>query len=408
MVYFKKILLILSIAVIFVGCGSSSTTEKISQDENASPSDKQTDKPLQTPLGEEQIFPEVYLEMPKSDPCEDGEFYRLKTKECMKLEHASSGFQGWGFQGFTVGENNYTISSLTEGELKDVISNLPKEGGTITIPEGTIEIIDGITIPGNVILQGVGAGKSILSNRSSGKATSVVELDGENIIVRGLTVEGNGESLNGIDGHKSGRNILIEFIEARNFKLDQGSGISFSRGIALYNSRITIRYNNLYNSLHGIGMKIRTDAKMLIYSNQAFNNANYGIDISTTSSVEVAGNHLHNNEVAGAKTPNSNRIIYHHNDVNYNKTAGLVYAGKRNYYASITVKYNNLSYNGGEAFACWDATLFNLYLIDNIVIDSKDANGYTIGAYGARNIYLTGDHGEIWYNAGNSKIIPRD
>jgi len=400
MIYFKKILLTLSIFAILIGCGSGSTTEKMIQDDNASPSGKQTDTPLQlqpqAPLGEKQIFPKVYLEMPKSDPCEKDQFYRLKTKECMDIENPSL----WGFQGFTVGENNYTISTLTEGELKEVISNLPQEGGIIIIPEGIIEITDGITIPSNVVLQGAGAGRTILSNRSSDEFTSVVELDGENIIIRGLTIEGNGESLNGIDGHKSGGNILIEFIEARNFKLNQGAGIAFVRKVALAKSRITIRYNSLYNGLHGIAIRVGvygTIANMLIYSNQSFNNTNYGLDISTSYSVEVAGNYLHNNKEYGAKTPRANEIIYHYNDVNFNKKGGLLYEGT-NYNAHIIVKYNNLSDNGGLAYNVTSATFDKLTLIDNIVTNSIDENNNTIGAYGARNIYITGDHGNIWYN----------
>ncbi len=338
----------------------------------------------------------VYLEVPQNAPCSGDQFYRLKSKECKPLKNPS-----WGFAGFEVpSENVYTLQdqNCTQEALKSIIDNLPKEGGKIILPECTILMQDGIVLPSNVILEGAGVGKTILSNRGD----SAVSLHGENIIVRNFTLEGNSASLNGINGYRTKGNVLVEFIEARNFKSDQGSGISFLTVDTLENSRVTIRYCDTSNSLHGIAVKVHTSAKMLIYSNQAYSNSNYGIDMSTTSDIEVAGNYLHDNYVAGAKSPLADNIIYHHNDVNFNgksptkfDNAGLVYMGS-NPTATIIVENNNLSNNGGKAFECWNAKFNHLILRDNIVTGSLDVNGYSIGIVGVNLVDVYGNHGRIW------------
>ncbi len=336
----------------------------------------------------------VYLEVPKNAPCSGEQFYRLKSKECISLKNPS-----WGFAGFEVpSENVYTLQDCTQEALKSVIDNLPKDGGKIILPECTIQMQDGIVLPSNVILEGAGVGKSILSNRGD----SAVSLHGENIIVRNFTVDGNSASLNGINGYRTKGNVLVEFIEAKNFKSDQGSGISFLTADTLANSRVTIRYCDTSNSLHGIAVKVHTSAKMLIYSNQAYGNSNYGIDMSTSSDIEVAGNYLHDNYVAGAKSPLADNIIYHHNDVNFNgksptkvDNAGLVYMGS-NPTATIIVENNDLSNNGGKAFECWSAKFNHLILRDNIVTGSLDVNGYSIGIVGVNLVDVYGNHGRIW------------
>lgn len=76
----------------------------------------------------------VYLEVPENAPCEGGQFYRLKTKECIPLKNPT-----WGFQGFALpAENLYTMQSCSENELETLIQGLPAEGGKIIMPECTI------------------------------------------------------------------------------------------------------------------------------------------------------------------------------------------------------------------------------------------------------------------------------
>ncbi len=344
----------------------------------------------------------TYLEIPKNAPCSGDQFYRLKTKECLALKNPS-----WGFKGFDIPkENIYTMQSCKEEELERLIDELPGDGGKIIMPECTINTQEGIVLPDNIILEGQGIGKTILSNHND----SAVSLHGENIIVRNFSIEGNNDTLNGINAYKTKGNILVEFIEVKDVNSNQGAGISFLTENRLNNSRVTIRYCNSSNALLGIDIKVHTSAKMLIYSNQSFNNTNYGLDLSTNSDIEIAGNYLYDNFVAGAKSPKADNIIYHHNDINYNgkasakqDNAGIVYMGS-NPNATITVENNDLSNNGGKAFECWDADFHRLILKNNIVTGSLDSNGYSIGIIGVDVVDVYGFHGKIW-DEKNANVI---
>ena len=344
-----------------------------------------------------------YTKSPVSTPCDNTHYYRIQTKECLPLENPT-----WGFQGFTVpADNVYPLLECTQKALQGLLNAIPAEGGKIVMPACTIKTTDGIVIPDNVILEGSGMGKTILENNmtSSNSLPSAVDIRGENIIVRNFTVDGSGTTVLGIGGPTAKGNVLVEFIEAKNFKPDQGAGISFRRDTAWDNSRITIRYSRSSNGLHGIVSRVLTLTKMLMYSNESFGNANYGLDLSTSDSIEVAGNYLHNNVAAGAKSPASTNIIYHHNDINFNGTtslgAGLVYIDS-NPSAIITVKENNISNNVGPAYACFNATFYQLILINNNVTGSTDVNGYNITATGVTRIDVTGNHGRIWTNGANT------
>ena len=324
--------------------------------------------------------------------CGKDQYYRIQTKECLPLENPT-----WGFQGFTVPSANvYKVPACTQKALQDTINAVPLAGGTVIMPACTINTVNGISINNNnVILQGAGMGKTILSDTVTlAFPNSSVNLRGQNIIVRNFTVNGNGKSLNGINGSSVKGNVLVEYIEAKNFKPDQGAGIAFMRSAPFLNSRITIRYNKASNSLHGIDVYLRALAKTLIYSNESYGNKNYGIDTSTDENIEIAGNYIHHNDTAGAKAPHSNNIIYHHNDINYNKLAGLVYIGT-NSIATITVKDNNMANNTGPIYACWSAGFSKLILKNNIVTGSMNSAGYTVLGTGVNIIDVTGNHGKI-------------
>lgn len=346
-----------------------------------------------------------YTKAPVSAPCGANQYYRIQTKECLPLENPS-----WGFQGFTVPTDNvYPLLECSQKALQNLLDYLPKEGGKIVMPACTINVESGIVIPDNVILEGSGIGKTIINNIAPSTAGLVapVNLLGQNIIVRNFTVEGNGNTLNGVDGYVVKGNVLVEFIETKNINTSQGSGIQLHPELALENSRFTVRYNKSSGGLHGIGVKVRTIANMLIYSNEVYGNSNYGIDMSTSDNIEVAGNYMHNNIVAGAKSPVANNIIYHHNDINYNGNggtgAGLVYIGS-NPTATIIVKENNIANNYGQAFASWSADYNKLILNNNNVTSSTDVNGYNIGGAGVKVIDVTGNHGRIWTD-GLSSVI---
>lgn len=330
----------------------------------------------------------VIVSVPQSNPCGEKQFYRIKNGGCLPLEHPE-----WGFQEFKIPDKNlFNLSQCTQKAFEDLLRSVPPEGGKIKLPECTLGLKEGIDIPSNIVLEGAGIGKTIIKNSGT---SCVLRLIGENNIIRYLSIDGSGTSLNGVDGWKFKGNALVEHIQSGHFRRNQGSGIAFLTKEPLENSRITVRFNETYDGLHGIDIKVHTDAKVLIYSNNSYKNANYGIDMSSNKHIEVAGNYLHNNEVAGAKSPKADYIIYHHNDINRNVKAGLVYMAS-NTGATIVVQNNDLSNNGGQAFAVWNGRLKTLRFMDNNVSGSVDPNGFSMGVVGVDRVEVRGDHGRVW------------
>jgi hypothetical protein len=318
-------------------------------------------------------------------PCSDGQYQRIQTKECLPLQNPS-----WGFKEFIHGAD-YPLSECSQSALKTLISSIPASGGTVLIPECIIKLSGAINIPSNVIIQGAGIGKTVIENNTT---SSIFVLRGSNNILRHFSLNGKGNSLDGITGYYSKGNVLVEFVEAYNFKIDQGSGISFLTASPLINSQFTVRYCKSYNALIGIDLKVSEVAHSLFYSNEVFGNAEYGFDLSSNDGVELAGNYMHDNGVAGAKSPIATNIIYHHNDIYKNANAGLVYQLSRPS-AIVRVENNSIVNNGGAAFSAWSTTMDTLYLTDNNVSGSL-FNGYSITAVGIKNVVVTGDHGKIY------------
>ncbi len=323
--------------------------------------------------------------------CNNGEFYKLKSKECIDLKHPQ-----WGFKEFEVPkENIFTLQECTQDALLSLLSQLPKNGAKVVLPECTIQTEYSISLFDNVILEGAGVGKSIIT----GSLHDMISLKGKNIVVRNITLDGKGKALGGVVGTYNKGNILIENMQIKDLR---GSGVYLVTNDVQSDTAITIRQNSISQTLHGIVVKTKASAKMLIYSNNLFDNKEYGIDISTTSDIEVSGNYMHDNFYAGAKTPLADNIYFYYNDINYNgksqnpeERAGLVYMGS-NPTASIYVEYNDLTNNHGVAFACWSARFSYLLLRDNKVDGSYDSNGYNIRATGIDNVDIYGDHGRIW------------
>ncbi len=340
------------------------------------------------------------IDVPEGSPCQKGEFYQIKTHECIALKHPT-----WGFTGFDIAqENRYVLQECSEDALRALLGQLPAEGGHIVLPACTLKIANTIGLYDNTILEGAGVGKTVIT----GTSADLLSLRGRNIIVRGMTLDGANKALGGVVCTNNRGNLLIENLEIKNLN---GSGIYLVTSAAQADTQITIRQNTISRTLHGIVVKTLASAKMLIYSNQLYDNREYGIDVSTTSDVEISGNYMHNNYYAGAKTPLADRIYYYHNSINYNgkggsvdDRAGIVYMGSSPG-AKIYIEYNDLRDNNGLAYASWSADFDYLLLRENLVTGSQDSNGYTIRATGIQTIDVYGDHGKIWVGYGNEDRI---
>jgi len=379
-----KLIYIIFLMFILNGCGSSSGSDSGVADGSSGGSTTH----------------DPYLEVPENSPCKGGEFYRIKTKECRALKHPS-----WGFAGFEVpAENIYKVESCTQKALESTLSSVPSEGGKVVLPECTFVLDETIGLYDNVILEGAGVGKTVIT----GAPNDMLSLRGKNIIVRGMTFDGKGKSLGGIVGTNNKGNILIENVEIKDLR---GSGIYLVTAQPQENCNITIRQNSISKTLHGIVVKMLRSAKMLIYSNNLFDNREYGIDMSTTSDIEVSGNYMHDNYYAGAKSPAADEIYYYCNDINYNgkdgardDRAGIIYMGT-NVDAKIYLEENDLRNNNGMAYASWDAHFHYILLKNNLSAGSYDSNGYNIRATGIDVVDVYGDNGKIWVGEGNQDVI---
>ncbi len=341
------------------------------------------------------------VQLPENYPCEADAFYRIKQERCVKLKHPA-----WGFQGFATERLPLLrLETCTQEALLSLLERVPAGGARVQLPACRIEMEEVIALYDNMVFEGAGIDRTLIVNRSG---ADVMSLRGKNIVVRNLTLDGEGKALGGIVGTNNRGNILIEKVAIRNLK---GSGVYLETAKPQADAKITVRLSRIYGTLHGIVVKMRASAKLLFYSNELFGNREYGIDMSTTGDIEVSGNYMHDNYYAGAKSPLADGIYYYHNDINRNgrapergDRAGIVYMGK-NLDAKIYLEYNDLRNNGGLAFATWDGAFSYLLLRENIVTGSEDSNGYNIRATGVSWIDVYGDHGRIWVGEGNEGRI---
>jgi hypothetical protein len=368
-----KISIGMLVLMLFVGCGSSCSGDS-----------------------SDSVLSQV--EIPETFECEADQFFRIKTNRCVKLKHPD-----WGFRGFATDTlPTFKLKSCTQEALLALLEEVPASGGRVVLPACTIEMDDVIVLHDNMIFEGAGMDKTLIRARNSNH--DMLSLQGKNIIVRGIGFDGTSNALGGIVGTNNRGNILIERVAIRDLR---GSGIYLETAQPQADAKITVRLCRISQTLHGIVVKMRKSAKMLFYSNELYANREYGIDMSTTSDIEVSGNYMHDNYYAGAKSPLADRIYYYQNDINHNgkdpnreDRAGIVYMGT-NPTASIYIEKNDLRDNGGLAYASWDAHFAYLLLRDNLVTGSEDRNGYNIRATGIDKIDVYGDHGKIWVGEGN-------
>ena len=315
--------------------------------------------------------------------CATDEYCRIKTGECLPLQHPD-----WGFQGFTIPNANvYSLDAThcTGGDLQALIDSIPAEGGKILLPACTIETDQGIVLRDNLILEGAGMGQTIIriTNYAEAPGTALWGNGVHNIVIRKMTVDANRDSAGGgdtmaINFDYGCDNILVEQVEA----FDAERQVFGFRNT----SHFTARYNNATGGMHGVATKIETGyddsigtCDGLIYSNTLWENDAYGVDLARSTNIEVAGNNMYDNHVAGGKFPHSRYIYLHHNDVNSNDGPGFVYytyAGDTDFrYGILYVEYNDLSQNDGKAFTTWrddSKQMDYLYVRDNETAGSVD------------------------------------
>lgn len=270
-----------------------------------------------------------------SNPCPEGEFQALPNKTCRTLDK-SFGFDAAQFLE-NWGEAKYVLSSCNASALIRLLTQIDREGGTVTLPACTLRVDKTIRIPSHVLLQGQGAGKTKLVAADGFSDTMVQVRNASHVIVRDLTIDGSHQA-HALASSWYADNVLFERLDAKNAA---GNGIHFR-----YARRISIRYSSSHGHTkwHGIASKDcfprrddraddlecreQFDAKRgddveapgvlwsedyAIYSNKLYGNGDYGLD-THASRGEIAGNLVVDNG-RGAKFPDASRLWIHHNKI---------------------------------------------------------------------------------------------
>lgn len=279
-----------------------------------------------------------------TNPCAEGYFRDLNDNNvCKRLVKPQFGFNIEAFDQ-DHGPAVRTLDVCSESGLRDLLSNLPSSGGTINLPACTIVVTSGIEIPGNVLVQGAGSGRTFL-RAGPGFSGHLIEVNfAKNIVLRDLTIDGSG-GFNHPLLIWYAQNILVERVEVAD---SERTGISFR-----YSSRVTIRYSQSHGAgaWHGIESKDcpNSDPKptlaecesafesrsnqdgttqpgvlwtqsYAVYSNEVFQNGTHGLNLHATFG-EVAGNFSHDNQY-GSKFFDARNVWIHNNKFSNNRKSG--------------------------------------------------------------------------------------
>lgn len=273
-----------------------------------------------------------------TNPCPAGQFSDLKDTTCKTLVHPEYGFDIPAFNA-SVGTGTFTLLSCTEEALRSLLSTVPSTGGTVQLPACTLIINNVLELPNNIILQGMGTSKTIITAGPNSIDQLIKLKDRHNIVVRDLTLDASGRYLQTLliwyaDNillerlrvfHSSRTAIEVRYINKLTVRYTQASDSGTYHGIVIKDcmnetpiptlARCEAQYNS---ASHQYGPLWSTD--FLIYSNTVHNNVDHGLDIHGISG-EVAGNYSHNN-MYGSKFMDSQDVHIHHNRFENNTSWG--------------------------------------------------------------------------------------
>ena len=325
-----------------------------------------------------------------TNPCPEGQFLDLYDNVCHKLDQPQFGFQAPEFLASFTGK--VVEAGCTENAFQAALEQAAG-GGVVQIPACTFSI-GRIEIPSNIIIQGAGAGQTILTQ---GGDIKLNVQDADNIVLRDMTLDsGNADYV--MLNIEQTKNILLERLEVKGSRI---MGIKFWNGV----HNITIRYSESHHHTvnHGIGSKDcstgvdiqqcpaeRWSSGYAIYSNYLHHNGTHGINLHAING-EVAGNLSEQNKYGG-KFFDAQNVWVHHNTYRDNAQWGLYMAPTLRIVERTSHDlyfYDNRFLNTGAI--AWGITpggaevkqnasdYTNIYLIDNIYVGGKiDAQNVTV------------------------------
>ena len=216
----------------------------------------------------------------------------------------------WGFQPFDVPGN--VVSVQVGGDLQGAVNQLAG-GGTLRLAAGTFQVTH-LDLPSNTVLEGAGPGQTVIQSAGGGYVISIRH-DTQNVIIRNLTVDatGNGEA-NGLEIVYGPDNVLVENIEI--FGAGKSNLIVWNPDHSQASENITFKDITSYDAdlYHCISFRIVDGGQIL--DSETFGCGGYGVDISTSTYIEMAGNDVHDS--MGTKYPAVDYVYIHDNIISDN------------------------------------------------------------------------------------------
>ncbi|MEZ4712315.1 MAG: discoidin domain-containing protein [Caldilineaceae bacterium] len=320
-----------------------------------------------------------------TNPCPEGQFLDLYDNVCHSLDQPQLGFQIDAFQRDFSG---HVVESGCTAEAFQVALSQAAGGGIVQIPACTFDI-GRIEIPSNIIIQGAGAGQTVLTANTQGGDIKLNVQDAANVVLRDMTLDSGDADYVMLNIERTD-NILLERLEVKGSRI---MGIKFWNGVR----NITIRYSESHHHSvnHGIGSKDcstgvdiskcpveRWSRAYSIYSNYLHHNGTHGINLHAING-EVAGNLSEQNKYGG-KFFDAQNVWVHHNTFRNNAQWGLYMAPtlriaertSRNlyFYYNRFLNTGNMAWGitpGGAEVKQSAADYADIYLIDNVYVGGK-------------------------------------
>ncbi len=345
-----------------------------------------------------------------ANPCPEGQYRDLGASPETVVCRARDRTTGFSLSAFETALPDRVVEPATceDSALRAAVADIEAGGGgTIRLPACTVELNNALRLPDHVLLEGAGAGQTVLRQPSDSKDGLVV-WGKSHVVIRDLTVDGGSSPVFILYAH----NVLAERVEIRN---GLRNGLHFG-----YSRNVTIRYSLIHDQRTQNGLSTKDcyptsiehwkcgslpegderqaciDALVItetlceqnilhvaatahqrpvepgsvwttsyaVYSNFVYDNqADYGMALHGIEG-EVAGNWILRNR-RGAKFPDSRDVFIHHNHIQESRFFGLhLYAIIEDRFPIDARIYANRIVGNGE-FAMRLEGVRDIFLINN-------------------------------------------
>jgi hypothetical protein len=364
---------------------------------------------------------------PEPNLCPPGEFLKLSSKECVALLAPDRGFDPAPFETATINEYSLTAGQCTHAQLASrlsAIAALPSGSfARLTLPACEIDLTSYLFLPGNLILQGAGPGRTRIRTRlndAAGHAARAFFIDAvTNVVVRDLTVDGERVSTPPTPPPDYPDNNAVSISDASNVLIERTEVIhAGSTGIVWKNSpNVSVRYSvvsHTENTGHGIGCSdcegssvcppsVTESAEYQVLSSWSHHVKGFPIDVHSMGG-EIAGNLLTNAALGGIKFPDAVDLSVRHNRISSNAGDGVPFQKDWRVPAGILVESNTITSNGGAGI---DVVLGNGVELRDNWIASNAGSGVSAGdgwgnpPIGVQDLLVVGNvlRGNVGYEA---------